>query len=91
MSIDATGSLVKPPPKSQKMDGREKLKHIFLYTIMAKNNSKSVAVAQMLTQDHSSENIEFFLKKMFKQPVKPPLEFVSDESNATFIGAFSDS
>lgn len=82
VSIDATGSLVKPPSKSQKVDGDDKLKHVFLYTIMAKNDSKSVAVAQMLTQDQSSENIEFFLKKMYKHPLKPPNEFVCDGSKA---------
>lgn len=82
VSIDATGSLVKPPRNSQEIDGKIKLKHVFLYTIMAKNNSKSVAVAQMITQDQSSEKIEFFLKKMYKQ-IEPPHEFVCDESKAT--------
>lgn len=49
VSIDATGSVAKPPLKSQKMEGREKLKHVFLYPIMAKNNLKSVSIAQMVT------------------------------------------
>lgn len=82
VSIDATGSIVRPPRKSQKMDGSDKLKHVFLYTVMAKFDSKSVAIGQMITQDQTSENLEFFLKKMFKYPIKPPEEFVCDESKA---------
>lgn len=82
LSIDATGSLVIPPKQTQKIHGTNKLKHIFLYQIMAKLSSgKSVPIAQMLSQDHSSEFIEYFLRKVFKQ-MKPPKEFVSDESKA---------
>lgn len=91
-SVDATGSIVRPPRRSQKIDGTDKLKHIFLYSIMAKTDSKSIPIAQMITQDQSSENIEFFLKKMFKHPIKPPAEFVCDESKAlmkALISAFT--
>lgn len=82
VSLDATGSLIRPPRRSQKIDGSEKLKHVFLYSVMAKTASKSVQIAQMITQDQSSENIEFFLKKMFKFPIKAPIEFVCDDSKA---------
>lgn len=91
-SVDATGSIVRPPQRSQKIDGTDKLKHVFLYSIMAKTDSKSIPIAQMITQDQSSENIEFFLKKMFKHPIKPPAEFVCDESKAllkALISAFT--
>lgn len=81
-SVDATGSVVIPPRRSLKIEGSDKLKHVFLYTVMAKNKSKSVPVGQMITQDQSSENIEFFFKKMFKFPLKPLDEFVCDESKA---------
>lgn len=81
ISIDATGSLVAPPLRSQKIDGSEKLKHVFLYTIMAKTATKSVPIAQMLSQDQTSEFIIFFLKKVFKN-LKLPVETVCDESKA---------
>lgn len=49
---------------------------------MAKTRSgKSVPVGQMLSQDQSSEFIELFLRKMFKN-LKAPKEFVCDESKA---------
>lgn len=38
-------------------------------------------ILQMLSQDHSSEFIEFFLRKAFKK-MKAPKEFVTDESKA---------
>lgn len=82
VSIDATGSVVKPLQKSQKIDGSDKLKHVFLYSIYAKTNSKSVPIGQMVTQDQTFENIEFFMRKMFKHPMRAPREFVMDESKA---------
>lgn len=81
ISIDATGSLVQPLLKSEKIEGTDKLKHVFLYTIMAKTRSKSVPVAQMLSQDQSSDFITFFLKKTFRE-LKSPAEIVCDESKA---------
>lgn len=81
ISIDATGSVVRPPSKSEKRQGTDKLKHVFLYTIMAKTRSKSVPIAQMLSQDQSSDFIIFFLKKMFRG-LKAPAEIVCDESKA---------
>lgn len=82
VSIDATGSVVRPLKKSQKIDGSDKLKHVFLYSIYAKTNSKSVPIGQMVTQDQTFENIEFFMRKMFKHPMRAPQEFVMDESKA---------
>lgn len=93
VSIDATGSVVRPPRKSQKIDGSDKLKHVFMYPILAKTDSKSVSIAQMITQDQSSENIEFFLKKMFKHPIRAPAEFVCDESKAilkALVSSYTD-
>lgn len=82
LSIDATGSLIIPLKLSQKIIGTNKLKHVFLYQIMLKTTyGKSVPIAQMLSQDHTSEFIELFLRKIFKQ-MKPPTEIVSDESKA---------
>lgn len=81
ISIDATGSLIIPPFRSQKMNGSDKLKHVFLYTIMAKSSTKSVPIAQMISQDQSSEFIMLFLKKIFKN-LTPPGEVVCDESKA---------
>lgn len=81
ISIDATGSLVQPPLKSEKIQGTDKLKHVFLYTIMAKTGSKSVPIGQVLSQDQSSDFITFFLRKMFRE-LKAPAEIVCDESKA---------
>lgn len=81
ISIDATGSVVTPPARSQKIFGTDKLKHIFLYSVMAKTASKSVPIAQMLSQDQSSDFIAFFLRKTWQQ-LKLPIEIVCDESKA---------
>lgn len=81
ISIDATGSLVTPPPQSQRIDGSDKLKHIFLYSIMVKTATKSVCIAQTISQDQSSEFIILFLQKTFKN-LKSPIEVVCDESKA---------
>lgn len=81
VSIDATGSVVKPPAGSQFMDGSTQLKHVFFYSIMMKTNNKSVPIAQMLSQDQTSEFIGLFLQKTFKN-IRQPLEIVSDESKA---------
>lgn len=81
ISIDATGSVVTPPRRSQKIEGSDKLKHVFLYTIMVKTNGKSVAISQMLSPDQSSEQIILFLTKTFKN-LKMPCEVVCDESKA---------
>lgn len=81
ISIDATGSVVTPPRRSKKIDGTDKLKHVFLYTIMLKTDGKSVPIAQMLSQDQSSEQIIMFLTKTFKD-LKLPSEVVCDESKA---------
>lgn len=81
ISIDATGSLVTPPTRSQKIDGKDKLKHVCLYSVMAKTGTRSVPIMQMITQDQSSPFITFFLKKMFMD-LKAPQQVVSDESKA---------
>lgn len=81
ISTDATGSVVMPPPRSQKIEGTEKLKHVFLYVGMLKTAGKSVPFTQMLSQDQSSDQITFWLKKSFKN-LKPPREVVCDESKA---------
>lgn len=67
ISIDATGSVVTPPLRSQKMDGSKTLKHVFLYSIMAKTATKSVPIAQMLSQDQSSEFIELFFEENIQE------------------------
>lgn len=81
ISIDATGSLITPPNRSQKIEGSDKLKHVFLYTIMAKTSTKSVPIAQMISQDQTTEFIMLFLKKTFKDLI-PPREIVCDEGKA---------
>lgn len=48
---------------------------------MAKTKSKSLPIAQMVSQDQTSEFIALFLQKIFKR-LKPPNEVVSDESKA---------
>lgn len=92
LSGDATGSLVKPPPRSQKIDGSSKLKHVFFYSFMAKTGNRSVPILQMVSQDQSTDFIIFFLKKMFKG-LKLPSEIVCDESKAllkAFAVAFAN-
>lgn len=81
LSVDATGSIIKPPKMSQTMDLSEMLKHMFLYQIMAMAYGKSVPVAQIISQDQSSDFIEFFFKKMFKD-LKDPIQFNCDEGKA---------
>lgn len=81
ITLDATGSVINPPLRSQRKDGSEQLKHVFFYTIMVKTHNKSVPIAQMISQDQTSEFITLFLRKMFKK-VRQPAEVVCDESKA---------
>lgn len=81
ITLDATGSVIIPPSRSQRRDGSEKLKHVFFYTIMAKTSGKSVPIAQMVSQDQSSEFIALFLRKIFKN-LHQPREIICDESKA---------
>lgn len=81
ISIDATGGLVTPPFRSQKIEGSERLKHVFFYSIMVKTSTKSIPIAQMLSQEQTSEFIVFFLRKTFKG-LKAPRQIVCDESKA---------
>lgn len=82
ISLDATGSVIIPPSRSQRREGSAELKHVFFYTIMAKTSGgKSVPIAQMISQDQSSEFIALFLQKIFKN-VRRPVEITCDESKA---------
>lgn len=82
ISIDSTGTIVMPPAKSQHMEGTNKLKHVFLYSVMAKKEgNKSLPISQMISQDHTSEFISLFLFRSFKN-LKQPDEIVCDESKA---------
>lgn len=59
---------------------------------MAKTSTKSVAIAQVLTQDQSTEFIMLFLKKTFKN-LRPPGEIVCDEGKAllkALVGTFGN-
>lgn len=84
IAIDATGSVIKPPARSQKIAGTNKYKHIFLYSILMKTTTSSVAIAQMVTQKHSHEFIAYFFKCMFRD-IKKPAEIVVDESKAIIL------
>lgn len=82
ISIDATGSIVKPPKSSLLSKHNDKPAHIFLYNIMAKTeNNKSVAVGQMLSQRHTSHFIAYWLTCWSKEAVVPN-EVVTDDSAA---------
>ncbi|KAB0803042.1 hypothetical protein PPYR_00012 [Photinus pyralis] len=84
ISIDATGSLVVPPKNSEVSETTGKLRHIFLYSIMAKTNGKSVPIQQMISQQHNHEFIAFWLQKCFRN-LKPPCEVVCDQSDALLL------
>lgn len=59
---------------------------------MAKTSTKSVAIAQVLTQDQSTEFIILFLKKTFKN-LRPPGEIVCNEGKAllkALVGTFAN-
>lgn len=81
ITFDATGSLVTPPLRSQKIPGTDKLKHCFVYPIMAKTATKSIPIAQMISQDQTSEFISFFIQKVFKK-LKLPEAIITDGGKA---------
>lgn len=86
VTIDATGSLIQPPASSEKMQGRETLKHVFLYSILAKvPSNKSVPICQMITQTHTAAFISFWLQTWLNDVKKPPKEVIIDESKALFL------
>lgn len=90
--FDATGSTVISPRRSQKIAGTDKLKYSFIYSLLAKTKTKSVPIAQMLSQDHTSEFIELFLRKMFKY-LKPPFQITCDAAKAlmkTLVKTFTN-
>lgn len=82
ISLDSSGSAVFAPINSLMSSVTEKLGHIFLYTIMAKDkDSSSVPVYQMLSQSHTSNFLSYWLGTWI-QNVKIPSEVVTDDSAA---------
>lgn len=81
LSIDATGSIIKPPLFSENSENTTKFKHVFLYNIVVKTPKKSVPVFQMLSQRNTTEFIIYWLRSSFKD-LKPPSEVICDDSKA---------
>lgn len=86
ISIDATGSIVKPPQNSE-MSANGNLKHVFLYRVMLKTNGVSIPIFQMISQKHSARFIGYWLEECFnKMPLIPsPAEVVCDGSKALLL------
>lgn len=65
----------------------QKLKHVFLYTIMAKTNGASIPISQMISQRHTARFISYWLGECFyKMPILPtPSEVVCDDSKAFML------
>lgn len=76
--IDATGSVVKTLERS---DGT-KTGHIFLYSIVIHFDNSTIAINQMLSEQHDSEFIEFWLKRWIKAGAPKPKVAVCDYSRA---------
>lgn len=84
VSIDATGSIVKPPDDSEISSKTHKPKHIFLYNMMAKTESESIPICQMITQKQTARFICNWLEDTFEK-MPPPFEIVSDASPAQLL------
>lgn len=95
ISIDATGSVVKPPNNLYLSEKTNKPVHVFFYTVMAKqgDTGTSVPVAQMLSQKQSSNFISYWLNSWVKRVGTMPNEVIIDNSAAllkSIVNAFTD-
>lgn len=84
ISIDATGSIILPPKDSEISTKTQKPKHIFLYNIMAKTESTSVPICQMISQRHTALFISYWLEEIFTK-MPSPSEVVCDGSKALIL------
>lgn len=97
VSVDATGSLIKPPENSEISAKTQKPKHIFLYNMMGKTELKSTPICQIISQRHTARFIRNWLENTFSK-MPPPFEVVCDGSKALIlkeyiracIGSFKD-
>lgn len=87
ISIDATGSIIKPPSNSAISPKNAKLKHIYLYNVMLKTDGASIPIFQMISQKHTARFISYWLGEcFFKIPIlAPPSEVVCDDSKAFLL------
>lgn len=87
ISIDATGSIIKPPSNSALSPKNLKLKHIYLYNVMLKTDGASIPIFQMISQKHTARFISYWLGEcFFKIPILcPPSEVVCDDSKAFLL------
>lgn len=75
------------------MKGQPTSTYILLYVIMCHGKSRSFPVAQMLSQNHSMDWIQFWLTQWLQDnDINTPFEIVMDESAALIgatVGAFT--
>jgi len=79
--IDATGTIVK---KIRKPDNSNS-KHIFLYNCVIHCDRGLFPVAQMLTESHNTNSIQFWLIEWVRSGAPRPREVVCDFSKALLI------
>lgn len=82
ISIDATDSFISPPEESECSEGKTKKKHVFLYNIMVKSDTKSLPMNQMMSQNHTGDWIAYWLKCWIRMVGQRPAEIVCDQSKA---------
>lgn len=79
ISIDATGLKIRPPVKSSKYSC------LYLYIICVHGLEKAYPVAQMISEIHTMDWIQYWLSTWWREN-QSPREIVTDESSA-LIGA----
>lgn len=86
LSIDATGSIIKPivPPETTNMKYKPKQK--FLNIAVCETSESNVPVSQMISETHTMKDIENWLEKTFRKVSQRVNEVTSDDS-AAIIGA----
>lgn len=80
ISLDATGSVVK------KIDQTGRRGHIFLYAIVINFDGTTIAVHQMLSERHTTEFIELWLRQWLRGGAPKPSQAVCDYSRAFLCG-----
>lgn len=83
IAIDATGSIVK---KIERLDST-KSKHIFLYTCVVNFSNGQFSVAQMLTENHTTNSVQYWLMEWVRTGALHPKEIVCDSSRALLTAA----
>lgn len=65
ISVDVTGSVIKPPLCSEISPKSQKLRHVFFYRNMLKTNGASIPIFQKISEKHSARFISYWLGECF--------------------------